>query len=398
MHKIGIALIYLSVAIRALVEQSAGSHIGPVTILLLLYGSLLFGEQTLMRWIGTGADQTKQRFQEAYLIVQMCLVIALQVIPPSNDYPTLLFIPLSLQAVLFFRQPIGFYWTTLFTLVMVFLLTWNVDSVIQGLVMALLFGGICYLMGSYAHMIRKAETTRIENQRTFDELRVAHHQLQDYAAQRQELAAAKERVRFARELHDSVTQTVFSMNLAAQTARYLWPADPVRVDTQFIRLLELAYDAMRQIQTLVAHLRMPATAMRDLVPAIEQLISELKILDGLDVTIDVQGEMNLPGDVNAGLFRIVQEALTNIVKHAETQQAVVRLNLVENQQFIEIKDQGIGFDLANSQNLAGHIGLSEIRERAEEIGWALSIDTQPGRGTCVRVENRLDGDRNGRNG
>lgn len=391
MHKIGIALIYLSVAIRALVEQSTGSYLGLVTLLLLIFGGLLFGEQALMRRMGAGVGQSQQRFQVAYLIVEMCLVIGLQVIPPSNDYLVLLFIPLSLQAVLFFHQRAGFFWITVFTLVMVFLLTWDVDSVIQGLVMALLFGGICYLVGSYAHMIRKADTARRENQRTFNELQVAHQQLQGYATQRQELAAAKERVLFARELHDSVTQTVFSMNLTAQTARVLWPGDPVRVDAQFNRLLELAHDAMQQIQTLVTHLRKPGVAAGDLVPAIERLISEMKILDGLDVTIDVQGDMNLSEDVNAGLFRIVQEALTNIVKHAGTQQAVVRVNLAENPQYIEIEDQGTGFELADSQNLPGHIGLTEIRERAEEIGWALSIDTRPGRGTCVRVENTIGG-------
>lgn len=392
MHKTGIALIYLSVAIRALVEQSTGSYFGLVTILLLAYGGMLFGEQTLMRRLGIGVVRSQWRFQIAYLIVEMCLVIGLQVIPPSNDYPVLLFIPLSLQAVLFFPRRLGFYWITVFTLVMVFLLTWNVESVIQGLVMALLFGGICYLVGSYAHMIHKAETARRENQRTFDELQVAHQQLRSYATQRQELAAAKERVRFARELHDSVTQTVFSMNLAAQTARFLWPGDPVRVNTQFVRLYELADDAMRQIQTLVAHLRLPRVAAGDLVSAIEKLVSERKTLDGLDVTIDVQGEMNLPEDVNAGLFRIVQEALTNITKHAGTQKAVVRLALTGNPQYIEIEDQGSGFDLTSSQYLPGHIGLSEMRERAEEIGWALSIDTRPGRGTRLRVENMLSGE------
>ena len=391
MYKTGVALVYLSVAIRALVEQSTDSYCGLVALLLLILGGLLFGEQTLKRRMGAGVGRSQQRFYVSYLFVEMCLVIGLQVIPPSNDYPVLLFIPLSIQAVLSFPQRTGFYWITIFTLVMVFLLTWNVDSVIQGLVMALLFGGICFLVGGYAHMIRNAETARRENQRTFGELRIAYRQLQGYAAQRQELAAAKERVRFASELHDSVTQTVFSMNLAAQTARFLWPSDPVRVDAQFVRLLELADDAMQQIQTLVAHLRLPRVATDDLVPAIQQLISERKTLDGLDVTIDVQGHMNLPEEVNANLFRIIQEALANIIKHAGTQQAVVRLDLGGNPQYIEIEDQGIGFDLANSQNLAGHIGLSEMRERAEKIGWALSIDTHPGLGTRLRVENTMNG-------
>ena len=391
MYKIGIALIYLSVAIRALVEQSTSAYFGLVLFLLLIYGSLLFGEPTLKRWMGAAAGLPQQRFQAAYLFVGMGLVIGLLLIPPTNDYPALLFVPLSLQAVLIFPQRSGFYWIALFTLVMIVLLTWNVDSVIQGLVMAFLFGGICFLVGSYAHMIRKAETARRENQRTFHELQIAHQQLKGYAAQRRELAAAKERVHFSRELHDSVTQTVFSMNLAAQTACFLWPGDPAQVDAQFVRLMDLAQDALLQIQRLVAHLRLPGVAAGDFIPAIKQLISERKTLDGLDVTIDVQGDMNLPVEVSTGLFGIVQEALTNITKHAGTQKAVVRLDLVANPRYIEIEDQGTGFDLAHAQDLAGHIGLSEMRERAAEIGWALSINTHPGRGTRLRVEKTMRG-------
>lgn len=256
--------------------------------------------------------------------------------------------------------------------------------------MALLFGGICYLMGSYANMIRKAERAREENQITFDKLRTAYQKLQGYSVQRLELAAAKERTRFARELHDSVTQTVFSMNLVAQTARVLWESNPVRIDAQCVRFLELADDAMQQIQTLVDHLGLQRVTTSGFIAAIEQLIAERKTLDDLIVTIELLGKTHLAEDVNQCLFRIIQEALTNVTKHSGTQHAVIRLDLVSDPQYIEIEDQGGGFDLANSKIQSGHIGLLEMKERAKEIGWALSIDTHPGHGTCVRVENTMD--------
>lgn len=391
MHKIGIALIYLSVAIRALVEQSTGSFLFPVVIVLAIFGGLLFGEQTLKRRLGVGVVRSQQRFQIVYLLAEMCLVIGLLVIPPTNDYPALLFIPLSLQAVLFYHQRSGFYWITVFNLVTAFLLTWNVDSVIQGLVMAFLFGGICYLVGGYAHMIRKAEFARIENQRTIDKLQEVHCQLQSHAAQRQELSIANERSRLARELHDSVTQTVFSMNLAVQTACFLWPGDPGRVDAQFDRFLELADSAKRQIQTLVAHLGSQTAVGDNLISAIGLLVAERQIRDGLQAGIEVNGEKKLLDPVNAALYRIVREALTNIAKHAGVPQATIRINLARNPLFIEIEDQGIGFDLAASQNHPGHIGLSDMAEQADEIGWRLSIDTQPGRGTRIRVEKHSGG-------
>jgi signal transduction histidine kinase len=391
-HKIGVALIYLSVAFRALVEQSTGSYLGLVVVLLAIFGGMYFGEQTLQRRLSVGVVLSQQRFQIAYLFVEMCLVIGLLMIPPTNDYPALLFIPLSLQAVLFYHQRSGFWWITVFTLVMAFFLTWNVESVIQGLVMALLFGGICFLVGGYAHMIRKAELARIANQQTIDQIQEAHQQLQSYAAQRQEISIVNERVRLGRELHDSVTQTVFSMNLAAQTARLLWSENPLRVNAQFDRFLELADDALHQIQTLVAHLGPQIVVGDDLITAIELLADERQERDGFQVEIEVIGNIRLPDPVNAALYRILQEALANIAKHAGVLQAAIRINLAGNPQFIEIEDRGRGFDLAASRNQPGHIGLAEMIERAEEIDWNLSINTQLGRGTCVRIEKYTDGE------
>lgn len=391
MHKIGVALIYLSVAIRALVEQGTGSYFGLVAILLAIYGGLIFGEQALKRWLGVEVFRSQQRFQVAYLFIEMCLVIGLMLVPPTNDYPALLFIPLSLQAVLFYSKRSGFYWITVFTLVMGFLLTWNVESVIQGLVMSILFGGCCYLVGSYAHLIRRAESIRQDNQHTYDELQSAYRRLQGYALQRQKLAAEKERNRLARELHDSVTQTVFSMNLTTQTALYLWPNDPARVNAQFDRFLDLAGSAMHEIQALVAHLGSETVANEDLVTRVKQLISERQARDGLQVELEVRGESHLAEPVNTGLYGIVQEALTNIAKHARTQQATIRLNLAGKPSYVEIEDHGIGFDLATSNTQPDHFGLKEIAEQVSEIGWSLSIDTQPGRGTRLRVEEKTVG-------
>ena len=95
-----------------------------------------------------------------------------------------------------------------------------------GLAMGVLYSGLAFLFGGYAYQVQKAEASQDRNRRTFDELQAAHRQLQGYADQATSLAVEQERNRLARELHDSVTQTVFSMNLAAQSTRLLLDRDP----------------------------------------------------------------------------------------------------------------------------------------------------------------------------
>lgn len=388
MRIVAVVLIFTAVAIRAIVWYSSGPYLNLVIAILVLFGGLLFSEPILERWLGKEDDRRKKWFQTAYLLLQMGLIMGLLSIPPFNDFPALLFVPLSLQAVLFFQQRTGFLWIAGFTLATLVILVIGSENVAEVAVMALLFGGCCFLAGSYAHLIRETETARQENQRAYDELQAAHRQLQGYALQRQELAAEKERARLARELHDSVTQTVFSMNLAVEAARFLWPQNPLRVNAQLDRFLELADSAMHQIQSLVAQLGSEAVAGEGLMAAISQLVAERQTRDGLQVHLDIYGDKYLPEAVNAGLYNIVQEALTNIVKHSGIRQATIRLNFDAAPMYVEIEDKGIGFDIATSNIQSGHIGLVEMAELASEIGWGLCIDTQPGHGTRIRVEEK----------
>jgi len=107
--------------------------------------------------------------------------------------------------------------------------------------------------------------------------------------------------------------------------------------------------------------------------------------------VEVNGELALAEAVAAGLYRIAQEALTNVAKHAGTQQATVRLDLTPANSFLEIEDHGLGFDRQLALAQRGHLGLAGMAERARELGWKLSIESQPGRGTRVRVEEKPPG-------
>jgi len=402
MRKVGVYLIFAAVALRALVVFPFDPQRSQVVALLAIYGLLLLAEPWIVRLIEMGtlrpaiSGQASNKVEVrslvsswlplGYLAVQTGLVVGLMRILPLEDFFANLFIPLSLQAVFFFGRRFGFLCIAFFSLAMAGPLLASEEGTLFGLAMIFLYSGTNFLFGGYAYQVEKAETARNRNQRTFDELQSAHRQLQGYAGQVEALAAEHERNLLARELHDSVTQTVFSMNLTVQSARVLLDKEPQRVEGQLERLEELAASAMGEIQTLVSQLRPKSIAEEGLPVALRRLAGERQDRDGLQVTVDIRGDRTLPESVAAGLYRIAQEALANVVKHARTSQATIRLNLLPGDLCLEIEDHGLGFDPQAALNQRGHFGLASMAERARDLGWSLSIESRQGDGTRIRVE------------
>jgi signal transduction histidine kinase len=387
--------------LRALVVFPYDPQRSQAVVLLAIYGLLLFAEPWIIRLGGGRLSEPAESEQPlskvearslfsvwlpvGYLVLQTGLVVGVMRILPPEDFFANLFIPLSIQAVFFFGRRLGFMCIAFFSLAMVVPLLNSEEGTLFGLAMIFLYSGTNFLFGGYAYQVEKAEAARRRNQRTFDELQSVHRQLQGYAGQVEALAAEHERNLLARELHDSVTQTVFSMNLTVQSARLLLGKEPTRVARQLERLEELAAGAMREIQILVAQLRPRSIAEEGLPVALRRLAGERQRRDGLQVTVEVSGEQALPEPEAAGLYRIAQEALANVIKHAGTSQASIRLDLSKDDLCLEIEDHGLGFNPQVALNQRDHFGLAGMAERASELGWSLSIDSQPGNGTRIRV-------------
>ena len=385
----GVYLIYTAVLLRALVIFADEPRRNLVILYLAMYGLLLLAEP----WINkaTVGQRTANRawIMPIYLVVQSALATGLLFIQPFEDFFALLFVPLSLQAVFYFGSRTGFLWIALFALLMTGGLLGDEQGRLFGLAMAFLYSSLCFLFGGYAHQVHQAEEARHKNQQMLGELQVAHRQLQEYAIQVEDLATEQERNRLARDLHDSVTQTVFSMNLTVQSAHLLLDKEPGRVSGQLERLEELATSAMREIQALVSQLRPRSIADEGLPAALRRLAAERQTRDGLELILDMRDETGLPEPEAVGLYRIVQEALNNVAKHAETRQATIRLDLSEKPAYLEIEDHGQGFDTQAVMSKRGHLGLTGMSERARELGWHLSIESHPGQGTRIRVEQSL---------
>lgn len=407
----GIWLVYAGVVLRVLERYAGLPQRGPVALLFALYGLLLLAEPWLVEgraprlsldtftgWVSgrgvglsrdrAGARDSRQRWRAvAYLLLQTVLVVVLFAIPPHVDFFAGLLIPLSLQAVLLLGRRLGYLCIALFPVAMFVPLTANEKGWFFALVMSCFSAGLFFLFGSYAHQVQRAEAARRRNQRLLGDLQAANRQLDAYATQLEELGAEQERGRLARELHDSVTQTVFSMNLTVQSARLLMARDPGRVAGQLVRLEELAEGAMGEIQALVSQLRPASLGGEGLPAALGRLAVERQGRDGLRVDLEVNGTRYLPRTTAAGLYGIVQEALTNVAKHAGTYEVIVRLDLDGAPSFLEVEDHGLGFD-AHAPLLSeqGHLGLAGMADRAREIGWDLAIESRPGLGTRIRVE------------
>jgi signal transduction histidine kinase len=200
--------------------------------------------------------------------------------------------------------------------------------------------------------------------------------------------AVEERHRIARDLHDSVSQALFSTALQARTAQKAVQEEGVSPSGPLARALgaitDLTRGAQREMRTLIFELgRDPIE--NGLVAALAEHASRLSERDGL--TIDVQGptsRLGLTSRTETQLFGIAREALANVVKHAGASTAWVTIEAPPGRVLVEISDDGSGFDLAAAH--PGHFGLESMRSRATEAGGVLTITSAPGQGTIVRVD------------
>lgn len=204
--------------------------------------------------------------------------------------------------------------------------------------------------------------------------------------QAQKLAALQERQKLARELHDSVSQALYGIALGSRTARMAVDKDGFKRENIIEPLdyvLSLAEAALAEMRALIFELRPESLENEGLVAALTKQIDALKVRHQILIDASFCVEPQLALEVKETLYRVAQEALHNVVKHAQATQVSLRLGSDERQVTLEIRDNGVGFDPLGSY--PGHLGLQSMRERAERLGGGLSIESRPGRGTRVYI-------------
>ena len=344
--------------------------------LLAAYTLLLVSERWVSRRLGG--------YIQLYLICQTCITLLLLLFPTSPDFLAALFIPLIAQAMRSLPQKMGLAWISAFILIMAGVFLYHNGLSRSALSLISIYTAVYLFVGAYVTLTRQAEAAHRKSEALREDLQAAYEQLQTYAAQAEVLTATQERARLARELHDSVAQTLFGTTLVTETLRLMLEPASDQVSAQLDKLQAQTKDALAEMRSLISQWRSVAT-MAGLVPALRHHLALRHKQDGLEVRLTLDGERPLPPDHEHALFRIAQEALNNVSKHAQTQQAVVDISFADEAVTLAVRDEGAGFNLADINPDGVHMGLSSMRERAEAIGGELSITSHPGAGTRVVV-------------
>jgi PAS domain S-box-containing protein len=245
--------------------------------------------------------------------------------------------------------------------------------------------GVFSVLGKAGHQFQVEEMTLLASIADQVGVAVEHARLYQQAEQ---LAVMEERERLARDLHDSVTQSLYSLTLFAEAGRRLIETgDLKRAERYLTRLGETAQDTLKEIRLLVYELRPSVLEQEGLVGAIQQRLGAVERRAGVRAHLLVDDAIQLPAPVEEGLYRIAQEALNNALKHAAASSVTVRIWAMDGHVELTVADNGIGF-VSDATGKEGGLGLATMQERAEKLGGTLQIVSAPQAGTRVSVRVR----------
>jgi PAS domain S-box-containing protein len=205
----------------------------------------------------------------------------------------------------------------------------------------------------------------------------------DVRRQTADIAGAEERAHLARELHDSVTQALFSMTLTTRSIELLVQRDPAAARERLADLRGLQKDALAEMRALVFALRPGSLEKDGLVQALRTYAAALEQRSGLPVDVEAAADDRLPSEIEDTLYRIAQEALHNVIKHARAGRARVSIVADAREATLVVEDDGRGFDADAIP--AGHLGVAGMKARAQSVGGRVAVESASGRGTRITV-------------
>jgi len=237
-----------------------------------------------------------------------------------------------------------------------------------------------------------AELTQAHNQ-----LAEAHQRLADTAAQEQELAVLRERNRLAREMHDTLGHALVLVTVKLEVAQKLRERDPARSNRELAATQTIVRESMNELRASIANLRSPALEHEPACRALNRSAREMAQRTGVHVTYDLQPDIEgLPEQIEETLWKVGQEAITNIEKHANANNVLLHVSRCDSHILLRLEDDGIGLPhdfcqrKANGQaaytSPEGHYGLSGMTERVERVGGILHVKAGAEHGTIVEVE------------
>lgn len=218
-----------------------------------------------------------------------------------------------------------------------------------------------------------------------DSLETANLQLTHYASTLEHLATSQERNRLAREMHDTLAHTLSGLAVQMETIKAYWDVDPQTAHSLLDKSLFSARSGLEETRRALKALRASPLDDLGLAEAVTALVEDAAARASLTADISVADRLPpLSPDVEQCIYRVTQEAVTNVVNHAKAKNLIVKLEYSGGKMKLSVRDDGLGFDTGDN-SLANHFGLKGMRERANLIGGELSIISQPGSGTTVQL-------------
>lgn len=218
-----------------------------------------------------------------------------------------------------------------------------------------------------------------------DSLHQANRQLRHYANTLEDLTISRERNRLARELHDTLAHTLSGLAVQLETTQAYWDVEPETARDLLAKSLAATRSGLNETRRALKALRASPIDDLGLLLALQRLAQSAAERGKLNLSLSLPEQItSLSPDVEQCLYRIAQEALENVVYHANAQTLTVQLTISDEEICLKVEDDGLGFDTKQSQE-TGHYGLAGMRERAQAVGGELTISSHPGHGTRIQL-------------
>jgi len=372
--------------LAAYVTLGAVAAVGIFEIPYLLYRWLAMGMLILVGILISRTVTTDQaldpRQTQLSLALQTLLVSGLMAFTPGSSVFVILFYILSVETMLTNSFKIGLIWLVIFGLVsavnFIYAVGWpaglgNLLPVIAGY----------FFFGVVANSLYRAAQAQRASQKLLLELDQANQQLRENARQVEKLAVVEERNRMAREMHDTIGHRLTVAAVQLEGAQRLIPNNPERAAQMVATVREQVREALNELRQTVARLREPLEADLELLPSIQRLVDSFTEATGLDLHLALSADIpSLPGPTRQAVYRTIQEALTNIQRHAQASQAWLQLEVSDDRLVLIISDDGIGYPETRQNNGFGLIGL---RERAALLGGSFTLGARSEGGALLTL-------------
>lgn len=240
--------------------------------------------------------------------------------------------------------------------------------------------GYALLFGLTFLFVLLSMNAMVAERQSREKLALANEKLRQYALKIENQATLQERNRIARDIHDSLGHSLTALNIQLETALKLWQSNPEKAQQFLERAKRLGTQSLQEVRQSVSAMRSDPVQGRPLQDAIASLVEDLHRSTGISPDCSLLLERPLPAEVHTAVYRIVQEALTNICKYASATEIQIQLQTTSDELYLTIWDNGSGFDV--EANTTG-FGLQGMRERTLALGGQLSIDSALGAGCRI---------------